>query len=198
MTIQSAMNSSKGNALCTCSVCHKNSVHVSAKLGRSGHANKLGAITNMSTVHKQLRKLGWNIHGNVTECPDCYNQREQSKMVTTKQELRKPSKEQMREIVAMLTDVYDTENERYKGMNTDQSVADDLQDGILWGWVAEIRENMFGPDGNEAATMLVGDIKTWIGMVEEALKQFKAEQAKAKELDVLVSTGKELIKRAKL
>tara|TARA_Y100000004_G_C8798674_1_gene362416 strand:+ start:201 stop:659 length:459 start_codon:yes stop_codon:yes gene_type:complete len=152
----------------------------------------------MSTVHKQLRKLGWNIHGNVTECPECYSKREKSKMVTTKEELRKPSKEQMREIVAMLTDVYDTENERYKGMNTDQSVADDLQDGILWGWVAEIRENMFGPDGNEAATMLVGDIKTWIGMVEEALKQFKAEQAKAKELDVLVSTGKELIKRAKL
>ena len=198
MTIQSAMNSSKGNALCTCSVCHKNSVHVNAKLGRSGQANKLGAITNMTTVHKQLRKMGWNIHGNVTECPECQSKREKPNMVTTKEELRQPTKEQKREIVAMLNDVYDTENERYKAKNTDQSVADDLQDGILWGWVAEIRESMYGPDGNEEATLLISDIRTWIGMVEEALKQFKAEQAKAKELEVLISDGKEFLRKANL
>ena len=119
-------------------------------------------------------------------------------MVTTKEELRQPTKEQKREIVAMLNDVYDTENERYKAKNTDQSVADDLQDGILWGWVAEIRESMYGPDGNEEATLLISDIKTWIGMVEEALKQFKAEQAKAKELEVLISDGKEFLRKAKL
>lgn len=63
--------------------------------------------------------------------------------------LRQPTRDQKRLIVAALEESYDTKNQRYKGTETDKGIADMLEDGIMAGWVAAVREDMFGPDGNE-------------------------------------------------
>ncbi|MBL3587737.1 hypothetical protein JMM61_20710, partial [Rhodovulum sulfidophilum] len=46
--------------------------------------------------------------------------------------LRQPSREQRREIVDMLREVYDPEAERYRRNDTDATVADVL--GVMPGW----------------------------------------------------------------
>lgn len=56
-----------------------------------------------------------------------------------------PSRKQKREIMDLLEEVYDTENERYRSGDTDDSVADVL--GVMPGWVTRLREEFFGPVG---------------------------------------------------
>lgn len=84
-------------------------------------------------------------------------------MATIPQEgLRQPTRDQKREIMAMLQDVYDPKAQRYRGAETDKTIAETLGDGILFGWVAQIREEFFGPDGNEAADLLIADVQAWM------------------------------------
>lgn len=67
-------------------------------------------------------------------------------------DLIKPTREQKLSIIGLLQDVYDTDKQRYKGKDTDQAVAECLEI-TRWGWVSEIREEFFGPDGNEEDQM---------------------------------------------
>jgi hypothetical protein len=83
--------------------------------------------------------------------------------------LRQPSRDQKRLIVAALEDAYDTKNQRYKGTETDKGIADMLEDGIMAGWVAAVREDMFGPDGNEELGNLAAEVKTWMSDVDKVL-----------------------------
>ena len=83
--------------------------------------------------------------------------------------LRQPSRDQKRLIVAALEDAYDTKNQRYKGTETDKGIADMLGDGIMSGWVAAVREDMFGPDGNEEMGNLAKDLATWMKKVEDGM-----------------------------
>lgn len=72
---------------------------------------------------------------------------------------RQPTRDQKRLIVAALEDAYDTKNQRYKGNETDKGIADMLEDGIMAGWVSAVREDMFGPDGNEELGDLAAEIE---------------------------------------
>lgn len=73
----------------------------------------------------------------------------------------KPTLAQRREIMLMLEEVYDVDAKRYKGVETDKSVAHAL--GIeRWGWVSEVRDGFFGPAGNEAADLLAAEVKAKI------------------------------------
>lgn len=74
---------------------------------------------------------------------------------------RQPTKEQKREIIDMLGVAYDTDAQRYKGNDTDKTVAEAIGQHILWGWVAQLRDEFFGPAGNEAATQTLAEIKAW-------------------------------------
>ena len=65
--------------------------------------------------------------------------------------LREPTREQKRQIMSLLEVSYDTEASRYKGSDTDKTVAEAIGDGCMPGWVAELREEFFGPDGGNAA-----------------------------------------------
>ncbi len=47
----------------------------------------------------------------------------------------------------MLVITYDGDAKRYKGTDTDKTIADALGNGVMPGWVAEIREQNFGPAG---------------------------------------------------
>ena len=62
-------------------------------------------------------------------------------------QLRLPTIEQRRQIVEMLVITYDGDAKRYKGTDTDKTIADALGNGVMPGWVAEIREQNFGPAG---------------------------------------------------
>lgn len=72
---------------------------------------------------------------------------------------REPTAKQERLIIMALEDAYDDQSHRYKGQNTDRTVADDLGDGIMFGWVARVREKLFGPSGeNEEIAAIRADI----------------------------------------
>lgn len=96
--------------------------------------------------------------------------------VSTKQKSepnRSPSREQRREINELLRDTYDTENKRYRGNETDDTLAALLE--VMPGWVAEIREDFYGPVGsNEDMAALKIEVETLIkqsaGYLEECTK----------------------------
>ena len=115
---------------------------------------------------------GWSQIKGTLRCPECEAKRRDAakpqKEITVKnvvnmpitEEPRQPSREQKRQIVTLLTDVYDIASNRYTGGETDKTVADAIGGGVLFGWVAQIREDLFGPDGgNEEIVRLEADVK---------------------------------------
>lgn len=103
--------------------------------------------------------------------------------------LRQPTRDQKRLIVSMLEEAYDIEKQRYKGTETDKGIADFIGDGIMPGWVSAIREDMFGPDGNEEMTDLSAEVADWIKKADialananQAISEFVAARAKVKEI----------------
>ena len=83
--------------------------------------------------------------------------------MSTVTELRQPTREQKRAIIDMLEEVYDTTAGRYKGAETDATVAAVLGEGVMPGWVAQLREDLFGPDGgNGEMEALLDEMKGWL------------------------------------
>lgn len=119
---------------------------------------------------------------------------------TKANDLVKPTREQKLSIIGLLQDVYDTEKQRYKGNDTDQAVAECL-DIARWGWVSEIREEFFGPDGNqedqisEKLVVLHKELNSWMAKADkevesakEAIKTMIMCQSQAKKLMDQVTT----------
>ena len=113
---------------------------------------------------------------------------------TKANDLVKPTREQKLSIIGLLQDVYDIEKQRYKGKDTDQAVAECL-DITRWGWVSEIREEFFGPDGNqedqisEKLVVLHKELNSWMAKADkevesakEAIKTMTLCQTQAKKL----------------
>lgn len=74
----------------------------------------------------------------------------------------------------MLEVAYDVSLGRYKGADTDLTVAEVLR--VMPGWVAEIREDLFGPDGgNDEIEALAEDIAKLAAQFSTALAEFEAE-----------------------
>ena len=89
----------------------------------------------------------------------------------TSDDLRKPTAEQKRQIFEMLGVVYDTKAGRFTDCESDVTVAAALGNGIMFGWVAAIREEFFGPDGgNEELEKLRADMRAWQDMAQELRK----------------------------
>lgn len=113
--------------------------------------------------------------------------------------LRQPSREQRRQIMELLTTCYDTQKERYSGTDTDQTIADCIGGGVLFGWVAQVREEFFGPDGgNDELESILADIAAQIDreqartaslktLMEQAAPIFQASQATIQELETIRS-----------
>lgn len=102
-------------------------------------------------VHRKLESSGWTYIKKKLRCPDCEGKRKEKAMKTTQAKAetpaaRQPSRRERIEIITMLAEVYDIDAGRYRNNDNDDSVADVL--GVLPGWVAEIREAEFGPDGS--------------------------------------------------
>lgn len=115
--------------------------------------------------------------------------------------LRQPTAEQKRQIFEMLSVAYDATAGRFRDCESDVTVADALGNGILFGWVAQIREEFFGPDGrNEELDRLKADLDRWqsdtdkaLDLVRDAMGKVMAGQAKVtdlqKRLDALVKAA---------
>lgn len=107
---------------------------------------------------------------------------------TTTTGLPQPTPKQAYEIFEMLQLVYDRKNQRYQKAETDQTVAAAL--GIeRWGWVTQVREQFFGPAGNEEDQVWVKGLEDWLkktdGQVEEiqiALASLETSRKEAKAL----------------
>lgn len=147
-----------------------------------------GAKPNEGQVRSRMTNNGWSFVKNKLRCPDCEAKRKVVPMKSFDElespiEVRQATKAERREIMMMLTDVYDTDQERYRQGDTDDSVAEVL--GVMPGWVAEIREDLFGPDGgNEDIEALEAQIA---GFRADATKLLdaatKANQAVVKSLE---------------
>ena len=167
----------RGNstAKCTCFECGATTNIKSNFATRVGSAR--GPEVNMAQVMPKLHAAGWTYVKNILRCADCEAKRHMENIMAKEPTvivvppppapaLRQPTRDQKRLIVAALEDAYDTKNQRYKGTETDKGIADMLEDGIMAGWVAAVREDMFGPDGNEELGSLAADVKAWMKTVD--------------------------------
>lgn len=126
-------------------------------------------------VTQARRQYGWAMVKGKLRCGACEAKRKAS--LVTKPE-RTPSKEEKRQIIALLNDSYDTDAGRYIGGETDDTLAEVL--GVLPGWVAEIRDDLFGPAGeNEDMAAFGIELKTFLDAAT------KTEQQAAKQLEAL-------------
>lgn len=81
------------------------------------------------------------------------------KTTQAKSAVREPDKMQRRLIIQALEDAYDDQKQCYRSDSTDTSVAADLGSGILPGWVSQVRDELFGPAGNEEIAAIRQELK---------------------------------------
>ena len=111
-------------------------------------------------------------------------------------EVVNPTPKQSYDIFEMLQLTYDRKNQRYTKAETDQSVAKEL--GIeRWGWVTQVREQFFGPAGNEEDQVWVKGLEDWLkktdGQVEEIQIALASLETSRKEAKTLLSKVKNYV-----
>ena len=157
---------------------------------------------NTGQILHRLTKRGWSNVKGTLRCMSCTLKHKAEKpMSENVTPLRQPTREQKRQIIELLGDVYDTTVERYKAAESDVTVAEAVGGGCMFGWVAEIREELFGPDGrNEELEALRADIAVWmetanalLNKAHTAVSTFSKEREKVadlqRRLDVLVKAA---------
>lgn len=139
-------------------------------------------LQNEGQAITKLQKAGWAVAGKHLSCPDCEANKMRQKPTSEGKfdmvkeasviaEIRKPTPKQERLIILALEDAYDDQAKRYRGGDTDKTVADMLCDGIMFGWVAEIRERLFGPaGGNEEIELIKAEIAALRKSQDAAIK----------------------------
>lgn len=137
---------------------------------------------------KKIQEMGWSVIKKDLRCPKCEAQRKVENMspkVKPAAPTRLPTRAQRREIYLMLADCYDCDNERYQRGDTDETLAEVLS--VMPGWVAEIREKDFGPDGGNE------DIEALTKQCQSFLKDAHALVAKRdKETDTMAAAIKQV------
>lgn len=147
---------------------------------------------NEGAAHKKLAHIGWDVRRG-TVCPDCVArkkapaapettpepQKDTEAMEAVKEPaLREPTPKQKREIIGLLEVVYDDAAKRFKDGESDKTVADAIGGGVLFGWVARIREELFGPDTrNQEVEALRKDL----GKLSDDIQAHQAELRGARE-----------------
>jgi hypothetical protein len=138
---------------------------------------------NEAQVVEKVIKAGWTNIKRVLRCPECSQRRTEPQTAgkdhstmkptsTVITELRQPTRDQKREIVQLLTACYDVQAGRYRGADTDKTIAEAVGGGCMPGWVAQQREDLFGPDGgNETIEQTIAEIAAWKDAVEARLTE---------------------------
>lgn len=179
-------------AILTCDTCG-DKLKVAAVLGHTPDH-----VVNIHSVFQKAKKQGWEPSSKKVLCEIC-SATKREKTMTMKDEIRQPTKDQKREILGMLDAAYNVKAQRYNGSETDQSVAAALGNGIMWGWVSALREEFYGPDGNEDVELILKDVAEWRLRVDAELENVRAtvgELDKAKgEIAKLVGKLNALVKK---
>jgi hypothetical protein len=162
-------------ALCKCDFCATETT-VAARHGTTlpgklpGGGHKI-SLENEGQAHVKLQSLGWSLVKKKLRCPKCEEKRKAEntkpkwlhdaekthssdevimEKTSTITPMRKATPAQRREIHQHLLSFYDTKAGRYQDKATDQTIAEMIGGGCMSGWVAEIREADYGPDGGNA------------------------------------------------
>lgn len=106
----------------------------------TGHANRRAGMK------------GWRIDKQGHTCPTCQKKEKENDKMTKIEAapfvpvpaLREPERNMLRDIRRLLDEVYDTDAGRYIGAESDQSVAEAIGGGCMWGWVARERLAAYG------------------------------------------------------
>lgn len=157
-----------------------------------GNANKKSCENrpNESQARAKAISMGWAYVKNKLRCATCEAKRKANLTVTkqskTPEPPREPTKQQRIQIFAMLAEVYDLDAGRYNNGDTDDTVADVL--GVMPGWVAQIREAEFGPDGgNEDIELMAKTLANMDGLlrgfIDEAEKKLADVTSMRADLD---------------
>lgn len=163
-------------AFCTCQDCGGEET-IPARHGDSGRERTRNRFAlhlhSEAAVIEALKKRGWSHVKNRLRCPKCTDARttkqQESPMkfdpqaalaeIEAKEALRKPTPEQEVDIIVALSSAYDRKAKRYLGQETDKTVAEAVGGGCMPGWVAQIRQDKFGPAGNEEAEAIRAEIE---------------------------------------
>ena len=187
-------------AKCRCDECAAEASFKALHDDASGRfktaASRALKLAQPGMVNKRLGDMGWIVTNGRLRCRKCEAKRKASKQKEAPMPeqnitpLRQPTREQKRQITELLNTAYDLKAERYIGTETDMTVAEAVGGGCMFGWVAEIREAMFGPDGgNEAIDRLVAEIQQWRETAEKlatdmhaTLRDFNDARAKVADM----------------
>lgn len=170
------MRDNRGNTMakCTCDECPETVTFKCSFVNRENDHRPIEVNKSQATV--KLNDAGWTLVKNVLRCPKCEALRKEKRMSKeptvvsiTATPPRQPTREQKRMIVTALEEMYDTQNQRYKGSETDKGIAEMLGDNIMSGWVSIVREDMFGPDGNEEMLDFSKEMAAWIKKADDAI-----------------------------
>ena len=192
--------SGAGRAKIVCDDCGRDEVIPCAYVGNSNAASD-NSRPKVSQARAKAMAMNWSYVKNKLRCPACEAKRKTKNLKDTKPmtekktnvaPIRKPTGKQERLIILALEDAYDDEAKRYRGDATDRSVAESLSDGIMPGWVADTRERLFGPAGNEEADNLREAI-TSLERETKALIQKFGEEQQAK-IDALLARLDRVVK----
>ncbi|WP_127109905.1 hypothetical protein [Pararhodobacter zhoushanensis] len=144
---------------------------------------------NEGQAHAKLRAQGWSIVKGKLRCMTCEAKRKAGNAPPVPVAVQAvagtdkgPTREQKREILELLQVSYDADAGRYRGADTDGTVAEAVR-GALPGWVADLRAEFFGEGGgNEAAGQYADDLA--------ALRQRCSDAFAAVEADFEALKGK--------
>lgn len=161
----------------TCDGCGRSETMSCDYLRRSD-----GVGPNVGQLHKRLVAQNWDVRKTILRCPTCAarkramsHQEKREDTVQVKEtvedstnNLPEPTPKQERLIILAIENAWDDQNKRYRGGQTDKTVAEELAGGIRAGWVAELRNRYFGPDGGNDE----------LAAIRAEIEKFDAEFAK--------------------
>lgn len=152
----------KSRALIVCDDCGESSEIPCAYLNSAGPKS---SQPNVSQARGRALSMGWTYVKSKLRCPSCEEKRKVIPMKANKEANvpKEPTKRQRIEIFTMLADCYDIDAGRYQRGDTDETIADVLS--VMPGWVAQIREAEFGPDGGNE------DIESLAAKIDDMLTQ---------------------------
>lgn len=150
-------------------------------------------IVNEGQVVRKVEAQGWALVKGKLRCPICEakrrtgNHSKKEQVMAVKERPgeaapREPGYKMVAEIVQMLEVAYDRNARRYGNpADTDKTIAAEIGNGCLWGWVAKIRESEFGPDTRNAeAEKLKAEIRQLdgdIAAIRDGLSKVETQAA---------------------
>lgn len=172
-----------------CDICN---VQAFFKTPRGGHKDAI--VCAPTETH--WRNVGWLIGSRAKgdRCPSCLA-RDAGVMVAAVEPPRTMSREDRRIVFAKIDELYLDDKSGYSAPWTDSAVARDL--GVPRAWVAQVRDELFGPEGSNAefdeflanAAPIITDLKNLLRSVHAQLDEARKI---AERVDSLERTAKRI------